>query len=307
MTQPRISVLINNYNYGAMLGRAIDSALAQTGPTAEVIVVDDGSSDGSRAVIEGYGAAITAIFQPNGGQASAMNAAVRASRGEILCFLDADDWWRAGKTAAVAAAFDADPALGLVFHRLVPTASDGRIVNRPIPRTLCEGDLAPRMARSGGVWPFPMTSAISVRRSAWDAAGPIPEGFRISADAWLVGIIPFLRRVRALPEVLGHYRIHDNTWHRADDAAMLRRRMDHWARTVTETNAFMAGQGLHWRLDLADHFPHRLAGARLARIRAAQRLTLLAHGLRFGGEPHPLRRGRDALRVLRARPVDGAA
>ena len=78
-------------------------------------------------------------------------------------------------------------------------------------------------------WPFPMASAIAVRRSAWDAAGDIPEQFRMSADAWLTGIYPFLGGVAALPDSLGFYRIHNNNWYRPiDDAAMLRKRMAHW-------------------------------------------------------------------------------
>ena len=88
---PLVSILINNYNYGQFLPDAIDSALNQTYPNIEVIVVDDGSTDNSQAVIAGYGNAITAILKPNGGQASAFNSGFAASRGEIICFLDADD------------------------------------------------------------------------------------------------------------------------------------------------------------------------------------------------------------------------
>lgn len=305
MSDPRISVLINNYNYGRFVGRAIDSALQQKGPSIEVIVVDDGSSDDSRDVIESRGGAVTAIFQPNQGQAAAMNAAVAASRGQILCFLDADDWWHEDRLATVASAFDDESDVGLVYHRLQPTTSQGLCTGPPIPRTLCQGDLAPRMARSAGVWPFPMTSAISVRRSVWDMAGDIPARFRISADAWLVGVIPFLSRVRALPQVLGSYRIHDNHWHRAhDDAAMLRRRMAHWEATVEEVNAYLAANDLTWRLDLDDHFPHRVAASRLMPLGLPGRAGLFLRGVRFAGEPHPLRRGRDALRVLRPQQLD---
>ncbi len=299
MTQPRVSVLINNYNYAAFLARAIDSSLSQSGPPPEVIVVDDGSTDDSRRVIESYGTAVTGIFQPNGGQASAMNAAVRASTGDILCFLDADDWWLDGKLQAVTQAFERQPDVGLVYHRLLPTGSDGRVVSRPIPRTLCSGNLAPRLARTAGVWPFPMTSAISVSRDAWKAVGEIPECFRISADAWLVGAIPFLYPVQALSDVLGGYRIHNNNWHRSsDDDAMLRQRMAHWQTTVVQTNTFLNAKGLPWRLRLADHYPHRVAAGRLAGN--AGGVGMFLHGLRFAGEPHFLRRTRDALRSFSA-------
>ena len=307
MPPPLVSVLVNNFNYGRFLGRALDSALEQDGPSAEIIVVDDGSQDDSRDVIAAYGDAVRAIFQPNQGQAAAMNAAIKASRGAVLCFLDSDDWWHPGKLDAVMRAFDARPAAGLVYHRLQPVRTGSTVIDRPIPRTLCQGDLAPRMLRSAGVWPFPMTSAIAVRRAAMQQVGPIPEGFRISADAWLVGAIPLLWQVCALPQVLGSYRIHQNTWHRAqDDDAMLRRRMAHWALTVSQLNAFLATRATDRRLDLRDHFPHRVAAARLRPPDLRGRVGLFLSGLRFGGEPHPLRRGRDALRVLR-RHGTGAA
>lgn len=306
MSRPLVSVLVNNYNYGRFLDRALDSALQQTGPSAEVIVVDDGSTDDSRAVIERRGSAVRAIFQSNRGQAAAMNAAVAASSGAILCFLDADDWWHPGKLADIVKAFDADPGTGLVYHRLQPVRTESLATDPPIPRTLCHGDLSARMARSAGVWPYPMTSAISVRSEAMAQVGPIPRGFVISADAWLVGAIPFLWRVTSLPQTLGSYRIHNNTWHRdRDDAQMLRRRMAHWELTVRELNAFLIGHDLNWHLSLSDHFPHRVAKAQLTPTDLPDRIRLCLDGIRFAGEPHPLRRVRDALRVLRRARWDG--
>ncbi|MFN3524855.1 MAG: glycosyltransferase family 2 protein [Paracoccus sp. (in: a-proteobacteria)] len=308
MSRPLVSVLINNYNYGRFLDRALDSALQQTGPSAEVIVVDDGSTDDSRAVIERRGSAVRAIFQPNRGQAAAMNAAVAASCGQILCFLDADDWWHPGKLAETVKAFDLNPGTGLVYHRLQPVRSRSLTNDPPVPRTLCHGDLSARMARSAGVWPYPMTSAISVLSDAMAQVGPIPSGFVISADAWLVGAIPFLWRVTSLPQTLGSYRVHNNNWHRdRDDAQMLRRRMAHWEMTVAELNAFLIARNQNWHLSLADHFPHRAASAQLAPPDLPGRVGLFLDGIRFAGEPNPLRRLRDAMRVLRRARRDGTS
>jgi len=300
MTSPLISVIINNYNYGAYLARAVQSALDQTDVRAEVIVVDDGSGDDSRAVIESFGDQIIAVFQSNAGQAAAINTGVRHSNGEILCFLDADDWWTPNKLAATAAAFGADPRVGLVYHRLQPINTDGSNAFAPIPRSLCQGDLAPLMVRSGGRWPFPMTSAVSVRRSLWNQIGDIPDSFRISADAWLVGIYPFFARVAAHPEPLGYYFIHANNWYRAqDDAAMLQKRMAHWDATVAATNQFLTERGQPHRLDLAEHFPYQTARARLQGASPAARLALLWDGLRDPGEPVLARRIRDSMRAIR--------
>lgn len=298
---PQISVVINNYNYGRYLPDAIDSALAQRDVQAEVVVVDDGSTDDSRHVISAYGDRIRAVFQRNGGQAAALNAGVATATAPLLAFLDADDWWQPGKLAAVVAAFGRAPDAGLVYHRLQPTHLDGSKAFAAIPRSLCRGDLSRMLVASGGCWPFPMTSSLSVRRSVWDRAGNIPAGFRISADAWITGVLPFLAPVVALPEALGAYRIHDNAWYRSSpDDAMLARRISHWEETVRVTNIFLAAQGRPERLDVADHFERAMALARLDHPKAPSRLALFMHALRDAGEPHPLRRLRTALRIMAA-------
>lgn len=298
MQRPSVSVLINNYNYGQFVGRAIDSALAQEGVDAEVIVVDDGSSDGSRSVLEGWRGRVKVVFQENGGQAAAINAGVTESRGDILCFLDADDWWVPGKLAAIADAFRTTPGASLAYHRLQPVLSSGEPTLKPLPRTLCAGNLSGRLAKSAGWWPFPMTSAIAVSREAWRSAGDIPEHFRISADAWLAGVYPFVGRVVALPASLGFYRIHANNWYRpVDDAVMLRKRMAHWQKTVEVTNRFLAERNSPQRLSMADHFPYHVASARLSGAGMRMRVGLACQGLRFAGEPNALRRSRDALRT----------
>src|SRR5579885_728740 len=128
---PRVSVLINNHNYGRFLGAAIDSVLAQGLPAEdlELIVVDDGSTDDSRAVIASYGARVKAVLQERGGQTSAVNAGFRASAGEIVFLLDADDVWRPGKLAKVLPLFD-DPKVGAVQHFL----QDADAALKPLPR-----------------------------------------------------------------------------------------------------------------------------------------------------------------------------
>ncbi len=305
--RPRISVIVNNYNYGRFLPRAIDSVLAEACPEAEIVIVDDGSTDDSRAVIAAYGDRVVAVLQANGGQAAAINAGVAAAKGEILAFLDADDWIAPGRLAAVLAAFDADPEAVLVYHRLQGAASDGALIGRPFPRSLCDGDISGRLLRTAGWWPFPLTSAVALRRSAWDALGPIPPGFRISADAWLVGVYPFVGRVKALPAALGFYRQHDNAWFRTeDDAPMLRKRMAHWKATVDATNRFLAARGRTGQLRLADHQPYHVAAARLGGVDLAERLRLVLGELRFGGEPSLLRRVRSALALGRSLPARGA-
>jgi glycosyltransferase involved in cell wall biosynthesis len=93
MSRPLASILINNYSYARFLDETINSALSQNYPRKEIIVVDDGSTDNSREIISRYGDRIIPIFKENGGQASAVNAGVARCHGDILCFLDSDDFF----------------------------------------------------------------------------------------------------------------------------------------------------------------------------------------------------------------------
>ena len=93
MRRDTVSVLINNFNYARFLAQSIDSGLAQTYPHTEVVVVDDASHDGSAALIHGYGDRVVPVLQDrNGGQGAAVNAGFARSRGDIVIFLDADDY-----------------------------------------------------------------------------------------------------------------------------------------------------------------------------------------------------------------------
>jgi len=87
----RLSIVIDNYNTGHFVGQAIESSLAVDWWNKEIIVVDDGSTDESRAVIEAYGDCIIPIFTTNGGQTKAVNAGFERSTGDVVIFLDADD------------------------------------------------------------------------------------------------------------------------------------------------------------------------------------------------------------------------
>ncbi len=118
MDLPLVSILINNYNYARFLPCAIDSALGQTYANIEVIVVDDGSTDNSREVITSYGAKIIPVLKANGGQASAFNAGFRHSTGEIICFLDADDFYPPAKVERLVNLFQLNPRAGWIFHGL---------------------------------------------------------------------------------------------------------------------------------------------------------------------------------------------
>lgn len=89
-----VSVVIPTWNRAHLLPRAVDSVLAQTVPPAEVVIVDDGSTDDTASVVSSYGARLRCIRQANAGVAAARNAGIAAARHDLIAFLDSDDWWR---------------------------------------------------------------------------------------------------------------------------------------------------------------------------------------------------------------------
>ena len=121
--RPSVSVLITCFNYGAYVGQAIESALEQTYPPAEIIVSDDASQDNSCEVVESYvsrGLGIRLLRNPHGGMAANLNAAYRNSTGDVICLLDADDTFLPGKVEAVVNAFHAHPRAGLCHSSRQP-------------------------------------------------------------------------------------------------------------------------------------------------------------------------------------------
>ena len=113
-TLPLVSVVIPAYNCAQYLARAIDSALAQTYPNIECIVVDDGSTDDTADIISSFGARIRGFRQANAGASAARNAGIAAAKGKYIAFLDADDYWLATKISNQVRVFRANPGVVLV-------------------------------------------------------------------------------------------------------------------------------------------------------------------------------------------------
>ena len=230
MSGPRVSVVVNNFNYERYLGEAIDSALAQDHDDVEVVVVDDGSTDGSPDVIGGYGSRVVPVLKPNGGQGSAFNAGFAAATGAVVIFLDADDRLAPGAARTMAAAFADDPGLASVQYRLRFIDGDGRPSGTTRPRrtgVLPTGELAPHVIRFRA-YHWQPTTGNAYAASALARILPMPEaGYRIEADAYLAELVPFCGHIRGMDDVLGDYRVHGSNNYRGavTDAAYFRRKI----------------------------------------------------------------------------------
>jgi len=206
---PLVSVIIPNYNYASYVGEAIDSVLAQDYPHVEIIVVDDGSLDDSRSVIENYSSRITAIFQPNQGVCSTRNKGVAASSGEFVAFLDADDAWMPTKLSRQMERF-ANPDVGLVHVGVSHVDGAGNAIREDLEgkegRVANDLLLLKPVILGGG-------SGVVIRRHIFDDAGGFDTRLSTSADWELYYRIATRCQVAFVPESLLRYRVHGSNMH----------------------------------------------------------------------------------------------
>jgi glycosyltransferase involved in cell wall biosynthesis len=264
-----VSIVINNFNYARFLAQSIDSALAQTYPRIEVVVVDDASQDGSAEVIRGYGDRVLPVFQDrNGGQGAALNAGFAGSRGDIVIFLDADDYLYPHAVARVVGGWRA--GLAKLQYRLDLVDVRGATLDLyPAPEIRFDsGDVIPELLRTGR-YETTVTSGNAFPREVLKKVLPVPEeDFRISADGYLVTAVPFHGPIASLEEPLGAYRLHGaNAWAQDNAPAgeRLRRWLEHDAHKyrVVADQARAVGYAVSASLGMRDH--HHVA-TRLASL-----------------------------------------
>jgi glycosyltransferase involved in cell wall biosynthesis len=203
------SVVISSYNYAEYLPDCIESALAQTYPRTEVIVVDDGSTDESPRIIHEYGRQVVHLFQDNRGQAASINAGFRASHGQVVLFLDSDDLL---DPSAVSRSVDLLEAGAVKVHwPLVVIDGDGKPTGRLQPASpLGAGDLRQwALTSCPANYPWPPTTGNAWSRSFLERVLPIPEEmFRTSPDYCLCTLAPLYGPIAAVAEPLGAWRFH---------------------------------------------------------------------------------------------------
>jgi GT2 family glycosyltransferase len=208
---PRASIIIPVYNLRDFVGDAIESALAQTLPREqfEVIVVDDGSTDGSDDVIRRFLPHVRAQRQANRGLSAARNAGIHAARGAFLAFLDADDRFLPEKLAASLAVFAARPELGLVYSGVRYIDARGAALP-PRGGTTQEGDLLPALLLGNLIHP----NAVVVRREPVERAGGFDESLT-SLEDWDLWLRLSAAGLRwgCLDRPLAEYRIRADAMH----------------------------------------------------------------------------------------------
>mgnify|MGYP001149889808 FL=1 len=182
---PRVSVIIPAYNAAGHVRRAVDSVLAQSFQDYELLLVDDGSTDATRAVLAEYGDRLRLLAKTNGGPAAARNHGLSHARGEYVAFLDADDYWQADKLRQQVDLLDARPEIGFCSTATEVVDSAGR----PAGNWPCRPDAGPLpdILFLHGTVISGSTSGVLARKRLIDALGGFDETLRgfEDPDLWI--------------------------------------------------------------------------------------------------------------------------
>ncbi|MGH9735922.1 MAG: glycosyltransferase family A protein [Candidatus Acidiferrales bacterium] len=232
MTDLVVSVLIDTHNHEKYIEQAMVSAVEQDFPASdcEIVVVDDGSTDRTPDIVRKFAPRVRLLRKKNGGQASAFNAAVPELRGELVAFLDGDDWWAREKLAAVAAAFAEHPEAAAVGHGYYEVQEDAGAAKLHALERSESSDLSNCEAALGALraWDFLRTSAFTARKTVLETILPVPEALVFCADAFIAPAC-MVTGVHVIQQPLLYYRVHGEnlcTFEGAANEARLPRRCE---------------------------------------------------------------------------------
>ncbi len=197
-----VSVIIPAYNAGQFVRQAVASALQQTFPSLEVLVIDDGSAQPVDWVVELDPARVRYHFKSNGGPSSARNLGARLARGRLLGFLDADDLWAAHKLRSQVDALDGRPRAAFAYGAFDGIDEAGTPVPRPA-HFRPSGDIAATLFMYNCV----TTSSVLVRRDLFQQQGGFDESLVWSEDYDLWMRLAERHEAVCVPGILGSYRI----------------------------------------------------------------------------------------------------
>ena len=196
--KPLVSVMIGVFNGAPYLAEAIASVFAQSYRPLELIVIDDGSTDGSGDVARRFGDSLIYVYQENAGNGAARNRAVELASGELFAFLDADDRFVPDKLDRQWAALDADEELDLVF---------GHVREFVSPELTHEQRATIRPPTQLAPWTAP--NLMLIRRESFLAVGPFDESLKVGVTVdWYARAVEAGLRSSMLPEVVLERRLH---------------------------------------------------------------------------------------------------
>ncbi len=246
-----LSVVVSSYNYGRYLRTAIDSALAQQCDRLQVIVVDDGSTDGSVDIIKSYGDRIETLFQKNQGQILSCAAGLARCRHDIVIFLDSDDYLEPFAAAEITALWT--PATVKVQYALQAIDSKGDPVNTVFPKY--PHGLTPSTIRAelfrAGVYPATTTSGTAFSRQFLEKVMPIPPDYDCDIDDALNAAAPLYGDVQTLRKTLGGYRVHDRNTSAHSELTV--ERFERYIRDSRERARFLADRCRQLGYELSDN------------------------------------------------------
>ena len=223
--QPKLSVIISNYNYSEFIGDAIKSALQLEWDNKEIIVVDDGSTDDSRSVIEGFGDRVKSIFQSNQGQFAACNTGFAVSTGDLIIFLDSDDFIDKSLMEHILIAWDANATKYQVQMHVVD--KNGVPLGSVYPQY--NNDEKPAHIRScllaTGFYQTPPGSGNIYSRKFLERLFPIKQIGTPASDLYCIAAAPLFGDVITIARPLVSYRVHgrnDGAMRKLDPARLTR-------------------------------------------------------------------------------------
>jgi glycosyltransferase involved in cell wall biosynthesis len=232
MGQPAVTALIDTYNHERFIEEAIVSVLEQDFASSdmEILVVDDGSTDRTPEIVQKFAPHVRYLRKENGGQASAFNFGIPQAQGEVIAFLDGDDWWDQFKVTEVMTTFEKNPWAGVVGHGIIQHDSSTGASSALSPEFPgCFDIQSPKGAHTfRNYMCFLGTSRVSIRRSVLGKVMPIPHAVVVEADEFMSAMSIAYSSAVLLPACLTHYRLHDQNQYQfsANDPARMRRKLD---------------------------------------------------------------------------------
>lgn len=229
MSRPSVTVLIDTYNHERFIEEAIVSVLEQDFPPSdtEILVVDDGSTDRTPDIVRKFAPRVRLLRKVNGGQASAFNAGIPEAKGEIIAFLDGDDWWARHKLSSVMNYLNAHSEIGVLghgFYQVDSISGESTATQPEISRTFGFGSASDATFFRQMVCFFG-TSRVVIRKQTAHRVLPIPESITIEADEFMSTLSIAHSSAVLLPDLLTFYRLHEDNLYqfRSPDPQKLRR------------------------------------------------------------------------------------